>query len=101
MAKYIVAHDVGTSGNKAVLVDTEGRVACLTYATVDASRTVPDSIYTKHTYRQGALSPLPFFDQRMHHGRVSQGGYVAQVIDITGCNFGQNSPHDLATPGLG
>jgi xylulokinase len=26
MAKYIVAHDVGTSGNKAVLVDTEGRV---------------------------------------------------------------------------
>ena len=26
MAKYILAHDVGTSGNKAVLVDTEGRV---------------------------------------------------------------------------
>lgn len=26
MAGYIVAHDVGTSGNKAVLVDTEGRV---------------------------------------------------------------------------
>jgi xylulokinase len=26
MAKYIVAHDVGTSGNKAVLVDTEGHV---------------------------------------------------------------------------
>ena len=26
MAKYIIAHDVGTSGNKAVLVDTEGRV---------------------------------------------------------------------------
>jgi len=26
MAKYIVAHDVGTSGNKAVLVDTKGRV---------------------------------------------------------------------------
>jgi len=26
MAKYIVAHDVGTGGNKAVLVDTEGRV---------------------------------------------------------------------------
>jgi len=26
MAKYIIAHDVGTSGNKAVLVDTEGHV---------------------------------------------------------------------------
>ena len=26
MAKYIIAHDVGTSGNKAVLVDTEGSV---------------------------------------------------------------------------
>jgi xylulokinase len=26
MARYIVAHDVGTSGNKAVLVDTGGRV---------------------------------------------------------------------------
>jgi len=26
MAKYIIAHDVGTSGNKAVLVDIEGRV---------------------------------------------------------------------------
>jgi xylulokinase len=26
LAKYIIAHDVGTSGNKAVLVDTEGRV---------------------------------------------------------------------------
>jgi xylulokinase len=26
MAKYIIAHDVGTSGNKAVLVDTEGGV---------------------------------------------------------------------------
>ena len=26
MAKYIIAHDVGTSGNKAVLVDTDGRV---------------------------------------------------------------------------
>ena len=26
MAKYIIAHDVGTSGNKAVLVDTEGCV---------------------------------------------------------------------------
>jgi len=26
MAKYIIAHDVGTSGNKAVLVDTEGYV---------------------------------------------------------------------------
>ena len=26
MAKYIIAHDVGTSGNKAVLADTEGRV---------------------------------------------------------------------------
>ena len=26
MAKYIIAHDVGTSGNKAVLVDTGGRV---------------------------------------------------------------------------
>ncbi|MBM3118161.1 MAG: hypothetical protein FJ006_01165 [Chloroflexi bacterium] len=26
MAKYIIAHDVGTSGNKAVLVDAEGRV---------------------------------------------------------------------------
>jgi len=26
MTKYIIAHDVGTSGNKAVLVDTEGRV---------------------------------------------------------------------------
>jgi xylulokinase len=26
VATYIVAHDVGTSGNKAVLVDTEGRV---------------------------------------------------------------------------
>ncbi|MBL7208859.1 MAG: FGGY-family carbohydrate kinase [Dehalococcoidia bacterium] len=26
MARYIVAHDVGTSGNKAVLVDAEGRV---------------------------------------------------------------------------
>jgi xylulokinase len=26
LARYIVAHDVGTSGNKAVLVDTEGRV---------------------------------------------------------------------------
>jgi len=26
MAKYIIAHDVGTSGNKAVLVDSEGRV---------------------------------------------------------------------------
>lgn len=76
MAKYIIAHDVGTSGNKAVLVDTEGRVACLTYATVDASRTVPDSIYTEDTDRQGALSPLPFSHQCMHHGRVSQGGDV-------------------------
>lgn len=26
MAKYILAHDVGTSGNKAVLVDTEGQI---------------------------------------------------------------------------
>jgi xylulokinase len=26
MAKFIIAHDVGTSGNKAVLVDAEGRV---------------------------------------------------------------------------
>ncbi len=26
MAKYIIAHDVGTSGNKAVLVDTEGHI---------------------------------------------------------------------------
>ncbi len=26
MTKYIIAHDVGTSGNKAVLVDTEGHV---------------------------------------------------------------------------
>ena len=26
MARYIIAHDVGTSGNKAVLIDTEGRV---------------------------------------------------------------------------
>ncbi len=26
MAEYIIAHDVGTSGNKAVLVDAEGRV---------------------------------------------------------------------------
>ena len=26
MAKYIVAHDVGTSNNKAVLVDVEGGV---------------------------------------------------------------------------
>ena len=26
MAKYIIAHDVGTSGNKAVLVDVKGRV---------------------------------------------------------------------------
>jgi xylulokinase len=26
VAKYIIAHDVGTSGNKAVLVDTEGHV---------------------------------------------------------------------------
>ena len=26
MAKYIIAHDVGTSGNKAVLVDTDGTV---------------------------------------------------------------------------
>ncbi|MCK4451152.1 MAG: xylulokinase, partial [Anaerolineae bacterium] len=24
--KYIIAHDVGTSGNKAVLVDTEGNI---------------------------------------------------------------------------
>ncbi len=26
MAKYIIAHDVGTSGNKAVLVGEDGRV---------------------------------------------------------------------------
>jgi glycerol kinase len=26
MSKYIIAHDVGTSGNKAVLVDREGHV---------------------------------------------------------------------------
>ncbi|HDD25337.1 MAG TPA: hypothetical protein ENF52_07865 [Chloroflexi bacterium] len=26
MSEYIIAHDVGTGGNKAVLVDTEGRV---------------------------------------------------------------------------
>ena len=26
MNKYIIAHDVGTSGNKAVLVDTVGKV---------------------------------------------------------------------------
>ena len=26
MARYIIAHDAGTSGNKPVLVDTEGRV---------------------------------------------------------------------------
>ena len=26
MANYIIAHDVGTSANKAVLVDTEGRI---------------------------------------------------------------------------
>lgn len=26
MAKYIIAHDAGTNGHKAVLVDAEGRV---------------------------------------------------------------------------
>ncbi|MDY6916430.1 MAG: FGGY-family carbohydrate kinase [Chloroflexota bacterium] len=32
MAEYIVAHDVGTSGSKAVLVDTTGRIVGKSYA---------------------------------------------------------------------
>lgn len=38
--QYIIAHDVGTSGNKAVLIDTAGKVHC------SASETYP--LYTPH-----------------------------------------------------
>jgi sugar (pentulose or hexulose) kinase len=32
MAQYIIAHDVGTGGDKAVLVDTEGNVHTTAFA---------------------------------------------------------------------
>jgi sugar (pentulose or hexulose) kinase len=46
MARYIIAHDVGTSGNKAVLVDTEGHVTCLAYA-ADDGPAIRSRVYTK------------------------------------------------------
>jgi len=42
MAKYIIAHDVGTSGNKAVLVDTAGRVCCTSFAPYGIDYPCPD-----------------------------------------------------------
>lgn len=42
MAEYIVAHDVGTSGSKAVLVDTGGRIHGKAYASYKVSYPRPD-----------------------------------------------------------
>ena len=42
MAEYIVAHDVGTSGSKAVLIDTEGRIHGKAYASYKVSYPRPD-----------------------------------------------------------
>lgn len=42
MTKYIIAHDVGTSGNKAVLVDTAGKVQSTTTAPYPIHYPCPD-----------------------------------------------------------
>ena len=41
MAKYIIAHDVGTSSNKAVLVDIEGKIHGRSILPYDISYTRP------------------------------------------------------------
>lgn len=42
MTQYIIAHDVGTGGNKAVLVDTEGNVCATAFAPYPISYPCPD-----------------------------------------------------------
>ena len=42
MTKYIIAHDVGTSGNKAVLVDTSGRVQATSHVPYPIHYPCPD-----------------------------------------------------------
>ncbi|MGQ9492519.1 MAG: xylulokinase [Anaerolineae bacterium] len=42
MTQYIIAHDVGTGGNKAVLVDTEGNVYATAFAPYPISYPCPD-----------------------------------------------------------
>jgi len=42
MSRYIVAHDVGTGGNKAVLVDTEGNVRATAFAPYAVQYPRPD-----------------------------------------------------------
>ena len=42
MAQYIIAHDVGTGGNKAVLVDTSGQVHATAFTPYDVHYPCPD-----------------------------------------------------------
>ncbi len=42
MPQYVVAHDVGTGGNKAVLVDTEGNVCATAFAPYSTAYPRPD-----------------------------------------------------------
>jgi xylulokinase len=42
MSPYILAHDAGTGGNKAVLVDVEGNVCCTSFSPYSISYPYPD-----------------------------------------------------------